>query len=119
MLSVDDFGRGYSSLAYLARLPVQILKLDQAFIADIERDERGATLLGGVLDLGDRLGLDVVAEGVETPGQLRMLQEMGCRYLQGWLFGRPVDAAELPAVLAGFDPAVLDAVPQDLDTLVH
>ena len=120
VLSVDDFGRGWSSLAYLARLPVQILKLDQAFIADIEHDERGATLLGGVLDLGDRLGLDVVAEGVETPGQLRMLHGMGCRFLQGWLFGRPVDVAELPAVLAGFDPAVLDAAEAaELDTVVH
>ena len=71
VLSVDDFGRGYSSLAYLARLPVDILKLDREFIADIERDERGAALVSSVIDLGRRLGMDVVAEGVETPGQLR------------------------------------------------
>lgn len=74
VLSVDDFGRGYSSLAYLSRLPVQILKLDRAFVADIEHDERGATLVAGVLDLGRRLGLDVVAEGVETAGQRRLLE---------------------------------------------
>jgi EAL domain-containing protein (putative c-di-GMP-specific phosphodiesterase class I) len=120
ILSVDDFGRGYSSLAYLARLPVAILKLDREFLADIETDERGATLVAGVIDLGRRLGMDVVAEGVENPAQLRILREMGCRYLQGWLFGRPVDVTELPGVLAGFDPALLDGTAgADLDTLVH
>jgi EAL domain-containing protein (putative c-di-GMP-specific phosphodiesterase class I) len=120
VLSVDDFGRGYSSLAYLARLPVAILKLDREFLADIETDERGATLVAGVVDLGRRLGMDVVAEGVENPAQLRILREMGCRYLQGWLVGRPVDVTELPGVLAGFDPRVLDeACDADLDTAVH
>lgn len=120
VLSVDDFGRGYSSLAYLARLPVQVLKLDQEFIADIERDERGATLVAAVLDLGRRLGLDVVAEGVENAAQLRMLRDMGCPYVQGWLFGRPVDAAELVGVLAGFDPALLPGdVGSEVDTRVH
>ncbi len=78
VLSVDDFGRGYSSLAYLARLPVDILKLDREFVADIERDERGAALVSAVIDLGRRLGMDVVAEGVETAGQMRMLQDMSC-----------------------------------------
>ena len=116
VLSVDDFGRGYSSLAYLARLPVQILKMDREFVADIERDERGATLVAGVLDLGHRLGLDVVAEGVETVGQLRMLEERGCRFMQGWLFGRPVDADSLPEVLTAFDWGSLTALENaDLD----
>ncbi len=120
VLSVDDFGRGYSSLAYLARLPVQILKMDREFVAEIERDERGATLVAGVLDLGRRLGLDVVAEGVETIGQLRMLQDMGCPFLQGWLFGRPVDIADLPDVLAGFDPTVFrDGSESELDVSVQ
>lgn len=109
VLSVDDFGRGYSSLAYLARLPVQILKMDREFVADIERDERGATLVAGVLDLGSRLGMDVVAEGVETVGQLRMLRERGCRFMQGWLFGRPVDVEALPEVLTTFDWQALGA----------
>ena len=120
ILSVDDFGRGYSSLAYLARLPVAILKLDREFLAGIETDERGATLVAGVIDLGRRLGMDVVAEGVENPAQLRILREMGCRYLQGWLFGRPVDIAEVPGVLAGFDPGLLDDTTKaNLDTRVH
>lgn len=120
VLAVDDFGRGYSSLAYLARLPVDILKLDREFIADIERDERGAALVSSVIDMGRRLGMDVVAEGVETVGQMTILEQMRCAFLQGWLFGRPVDLAELTEVLAAFDPDVLDADPMlDLDTGVH
>jgi diguanylate cyclase (GGDEF)-like protein/PAS domain S-box-containing protein len=120
VLSVDDFGRGYSSLAYLARLPVDVLKLDREFIADIERDERGAAIVSSVIDMGHRLGMDVVAEGVESVGQLRILQEMRCAFLQGWLFGRPVDLAALTGVLAGFDPSVLMGDPaSDLDTAFH
>jgi diguanylate cyclase (GGDEF)-like protein/PAS domain S-box-containing protein len=121
ILSVDDFGRGYSSLAYLARLPVRILKMDREFIADIERDQRGAAIVSSVIDMGNRLGMDVVAEGVEDAGQMEVLQGMGCEYLQGWLFGRPVNLAELTAVLAGFDPRVLDVamLTPEMDMTVH
>jgi diguanylate cyclase (GGDEF)-like protein/PAS domain S-box-containing protein len=119
ILSVDDFGRGYSSLAYLARLPVDILKMDREFIADIERDERGAAIVSSVIDMGRRLGMDVVAEGVEGAGQMAVLQRMGCEYLQGWLFGRPVNLAELTEVLAGFDARVLDALQPEVDMTVH
>jgi diguanylate cyclase (GGDEF)-like protein/PAS domain S-box-containing protein len=120
ILSVDDFGRGYSSLAYLARLPVRILKMDREFIADIERDQRGAAIVSSVIDMGNRLGMDVVAEGVEDVGQMQVLQQMGCEYLQGWLFGRPVDLAELTQVLAGFDSRVLDGVvAAEMDIAVH
>ena len=120
VLSVDDFGRGFSSLAYLARLPVDILKLDREFIADIERDERGFAIVSSVIDMGRRLGMDVVAEGVESLGQMRILREMRCAFLQGWLFGRPVDLDELTRVLAAFDSSVLDSPPDaDLDSVVH
>jgi EAL domain-containing protein (putative c-di-GMP-specific phosphodiesterase class I) len=120
ILSVDDFGRGYSSLAYLARLPVRILKMDREFIADIERDERGAAIVSSVIDMGRRLGMDVVAEGVESLGQMRILEEMHCAFLQGWLFGRPVDLDELTEVLGAFDPGVLDALgSMEMDTSVH
>jgi diguanylate cyclase (GGDEF)-like protein/PAS domain S-box-containing protein len=108
VLSLDDFGRGHSSLARLARLPVDVLKMDRAFVAHIEDDPRSAALVGSVIELGRTLGMDVVAEGVETGGQLAALTALGCRFLQGYLLGRPVPAAELPAVLAGFTPAVLD-----------
>jgi len=120
ILSVDDFGRGYSSLAYLARLPVRILKMDREFIADIERDERGAAIVSSVIDMGRRLGMDVVAEGVEGAGQMQVLRGMGCEYLQGWLFGRPVNLVELTQVLAGFDASVLDVTPtSEMDMAVH
>jgi diguanylate cyclase (GGDEF)-like protein/PAS domain S-box-containing protein len=120
VLSVDDFGRGYSSLAYLARLPVDILKMDREFFADIERDERAAALVASIVELGRSLGMDVVAEGVETVGQLNALRGMDCRYIQGWLFGRPMEAGGLRAFLDAFDPSALDAPePTDLDTGVH
>ncbi|MGK5112102.1 putative bifunctional diguanylate cyclase/phosphodiesterase [Geodermatophilus sp. CPCC 205506] len=108
VLSLDDFGKGHSSLARLARLPVDVLKMDRAFVAHIEDDPRTAVLVGSVIELGRTLGMDVVAEGVETAGQLAALDRLGCRFLQGFLLGEPVPAGELSALLAGFDPAVLD-----------
>jgi diguanylate cyclase (GGDEF)-like protein/PAS domain S-box-containing protein len=118
IISVDDFGRGYSSLAYLARLPVDVLKMDREFIADIETDRRGAALVTAVVELGRTLGMDVVAEGVETSGQLEALRAMGCPFVQGWLFGRPMRAAELQTFLATFDPTTLD-VASEMDSGVH
>ena len=119
IISLDDFGRGYSSLAYLARLPVDVLKMDREFIADVERDPRGAALVAAVIDLGRTLRMDVVAEGVETVGQLEALRGMECRYVQGWLLGRPMEVGDLPAFLDAFDPAVFDAELLEMDTGVH
>jgi diguanylate cyclase (GGDEF)-like protein/PAS domain S-box-containing protein len=120
IISVDDFGRGYSSLAYLARLPVDVLKMDREFVADIEADRRGAALVAAVVELGRTLGMDVVAEGVETAGQLDALRGMGCRFIQGWLVGRPMGAAELPAFLDGFEATVLDPMNETkMDMSVH
>ncbi|MGY1692585.1 putative bifunctional diguanylate cyclase/phosphodiesterase [Geodermatophilus sp. SYSU D01105] len=109
VLSLDDFGKGHSTLARLARLPVDVLKMDRAFVAHIEEDPRTAALVGSVVELGRTLGMDVVAEGVETPGQLAALAGLGCRFLQGYLLGRPVPAETVPEVVVGFDPAVLAA----------
>jgi diguanylate cyclase (GGDEF)-like protein/PAS domain S-box-containing protein len=109
VISLDDFGKGYSTLARLARLPVDVLKMDRAFVAHIQDDPRTAALVGSVVELGRTLGMDVVAEGVETAGQLAALQRLGCRYLQGFLLGAPVPAEQLGDVLAGFDPTVLDS----------
>jgi diguanylate cyclase (GGDEF)-like protein/PAS domain S-box-containing protein len=108
VISLDDFGRGYSTFAHLARLPVDVLKMDLEFLAGIEDDERSAALVHSVIDLGRRLSIDVVAEGVETAGQLATLRDLGCRYLQGFLLGRPVPAVDLPAAIDGFDAALLD-----------
>jgi diguanylate cyclase (GGDEF)-like protein/PAS domain S-box-containing protein len=108
VIALDDFGAGYSSLAYLARLPVDILKMDRKFVADIATDPRSRALVAGVVELGRTLGMDVVAEGVETAGQLAALSGMDCRYLQGYFLGGPVGPADLRRRLEEFDPAVLD-----------
>ncbi|CCG04683.1 putative bifunctional diguanylate cyclase/phosphodiesterase [Blastococcus saxobsidens] len=119
VLSLDDFGRGWSSLAYLARLPVQVLKMDREFVAGIETGPRGRALVASVVELGRTLGMDVVAEGVETEEQVAELRAMDCRYLQGYLFGRPMPFADLRALLDTFDPTVLDGGAADLDSGVH
>jgi diguanylate cyclase (GGDEF)-like protein len=108
VISLDDFGRGFSTFAHLARLPVDVLKMDREFLAGITEDGRSAALVQSVIDLGRRLEIDVVAEGVETAGQLAALQELGCRFLQGYLLGRPHGFAGLRAAIDAFDPGLLD-----------
>ena len=108
IISLDDFGKGHSSMARLARLPVDVLKMDRDFICQIDGDPRTEAIVRSVVDLGRTLGIDVVAEGVETPGQLAVLRDLGCRYLQGYLLGRPVPPEQLGAVLEGFDGSLLD-----------
>jgi diguanylate cyclase (GGDEF)-like protein/PAS domain S-box-containing protein len=118
VVALDDFGKGYSSLSYLSRLPVDILKMDRDFVADIDVDPRLAALVASIVELGRTLGMDVVAEGVETPGQLAALQGMNCRYVQGYLLGTPVPADQVLGLLSSFDPAVLGEIrPTEMDTL--
>ena len=120
VIALDDFGRGYSSLAYLARLPVDILKMDREFIAGIENDRRSAALVAGIVDLGRALEMDVLAEGVESAGQLALLQEMGISFVQGYLLGRPLELPHLVELLETFDPSVLDGDPhRQMDNGVH
>ena len=98
-LSVDDFGTGYSSLGYLKRLPVSELKLDKSFVNDLEHEASDRALADAVIGIGQALGLQVVAEGVETPGQRDLLARAGCDIAQGFLYTRALPAAELVAWL--------------------
>ena len=96
-LSVDDFGTGYSSLAYLKDLPVDAVKIDKSFVMEMEREPRNAAIVRSTVDLGRNLGLEVIAEGVETQGAYDELARLGCDYAQGYLLARPLPASDLLA----------------------
>jgi len=89
-LSLDDFGTGYSSLAYLKKFPLNTLKIDKAFIDDIEQSEQGRNMVATIVTIAHNLGMDVVAEGVETNQQLSFLAELRCEQLQGYLYSKPL-----------------------------
>ncbi len=91
-LSLDDFGTGYSPLSYLRELPVTELKIDRSFVEAMMSDRDTATIVAAVIDLARRLGIEVVAEGIETAGQLEMLRSFDCPFAQGYLFSRPLPA---------------------------
>ena len=94
-IALDDFGTGYSALGFLKRFPVDVIKTDRSFIESVESDHRDAALMQAILTMGEGMGIPVIAEGIETPTQRELLQKMGCRYGQGYLFARPLPAAEI------------------------
>ena len=96
-LDIDDFGTGHSSLSCLRDFPVDILKIDRSFVENVDRDRSFAALLQAVVTLADNLGLQVVAEGIEDAEQVSFLQALGCHYGQGYYFGKPMPADEVPA----------------------
>ncbi len=98
-LALDDFGTGYSSLSHLHRLPIQRVKLDKSFVHDLEHDRNAQILTTTVLRIGESLGIEVIAEGVETAAQSLFLRQRGCTLLQGYLHGRPMQADALAAWL--------------------
>jgi EAL domain-containing protein (putative c-di-GMP-specific phosphodiesterase class I)/CheY-like chemotaxis protein len=98
-LSIDDFGTGYSSLAHLKNFPIDVLKVDQSFVRNIVNDPGEATIARTIIALGHSLGLQVIAEGVETDAQLGFLRRHGCDLIQGYYFSRPVPAAAFESLL--------------------
>ncbi|HEX7812247.1 MAG TPA: EAL domain-containing protein [Burkholderiales bacterium] len=109
-LSIDDFGTGYSSLSYLRQFPVDRLKIDRSFVQDIDKDSGSALIVNAVTSLGRSLELKVVAEGVETAEQMHFVRERGCHESQGFLFCRPLTAADMGALLKkGIDAKALTA----------
>jgi diguanylate cyclase (GGDEF)-like protein/PAS domain S-box-containing protein len=107
-LSIDDFGTGYSSLAYLSQLPVNEIKIDRSFVMNMADSDNDAVIVRSTIDLGRNLGLQVVAEGVETERAWEELNDLGCTLAQGYYLSRPVPAAELTEWLLRRPPAEAD-----------
>ncbi|AZG07742.1 bifunctional diguanylate cyclase/phosphodiesterase [Pigmentiphaga sp. H8] len=105
-ISIDDFGTGYSNLLYLKQLPANELKIDRSFIDQLEHSQEDAAIVSAIIALGQRLNLRIVAEGVETAGQQRLLTELGCNSVQGFLLGKPVPASEFPDVAQAWHPVL-------------
>ena len=99
LLSIDDFGTGYSSLSYLRRFPVDILKIDQSFIRDLNLGSGDDTLIKAIIAMGKSLNLKIIAEGVETKEQLNFLKVHACDFVQGFYFSKPVAADEIVCLI--------------------
>jgi predicted signal transduction protein with EAL and GGDEF domain len=100
-ISVDDFGTGYSSLSYLKRLPIDTLKIDRSFVRELETSPDNAAIVAAIIAMSKSLKLRVVAEGVETQGQMTRLFDQGCQLMQGFLFSPAVPGDDFPALLRG------------------
>ena len=98
-IAIDDFGTGYSGLAYLKRLPIDTVKIDQSFVRDLTIDPDDAAIVTAIVAMARSLGVDVIAEGVETEEQVTELKRLGCYRAQGFLLSRPMPAAAISRVL--------------------
>ena len=98
-IALDDFGTGYSSLSYIGRLPLDVLKIDRQFVSDIVDSQSSQAIVSLTLALAQRLGLEVLAEGVETVEQQQALEKIGLKHAQGYLFARPMPPAQLESWL--------------------
>ena len=93
-IAIDDFGTGYSSLSYLHRFPANLLKIDKSFIDKMNTGESSRQYVAAIISIGHVMGFDVISEGVEEPDQLETLKNIGCDYIQGFIWGRPLSAED-------------------------
>ncbi|WP_449514213.1 EAL domain-containing protein [Cellulomonas sp.] len=100
LIALDDFGVGQSSLAYLRDFPIDIIKIDQSFVADVDSDPKSNSLVLAIIEMSKALGAMTIAEGIERPSQLQSLRSLGCDLGQGWHLGRPAPASELTSPFA-------------------
>jgi diguanylate cyclase (GGDEF)-like protein len=111
-LALDDFGTGYSSLSYLHRLPIDALKIDRSFVTTLTTSRDTGAIVNTIMGMARNLNLSVIAEGVESQPEAVKLAQLGCDYAQGFLFGMPMDAPAVTAMLFGAPPALPPAQPQ-------
>jgi EAL domain-containing protein (putative c-di-GMP-specific phosphodiesterase class I) len=100
LIALDDFGTGYASLTHLKQFPVDHVKIDRSFVADLEQDAEDEAIVAAVVSLGRSLNLQVTAEGVETEGQAQRLRALGCHNAQGYFYAKPMNAADVSAFLS-------------------
>lgn len=105
-IAMDDFGTGYSSLATLQAFPFDKIKIDRSFVTDLDRNPQRAAIVRSTLALGEAFGIPVLAEGVETEAELRFLSAESCRYVQGFLFGKPMPVDAMRARVAERDVTI-------------
>ena len=98
-IALDDFGTGFGSLSHLKKLPIDRLKVDRSFVRDMETNPDNMAIVRTIAHLGQSLGIKVTVEGVETQSQLTLLRAMGCDTMQGYLFAKPMEAAQVEAFL--------------------
>ena len=101
VLALDDFGTGYASLSYLRQFPIDVVKIDRSFTANVSNQNGDLVLLKGIIDLGHALQLNLVAEGIETSEQHTIVRRLGCQQAQGFYFGRPTHPAQSDLDAAG------------------
>lgn len=109
-LAIDDFGVGYSSLAYLKRLPVDTIKIDRTFVTDLEQDPDSQAIVRAMVSMAHHLQLLVVAEGIETSAQMELLKAMHCNIAQGYLYSRPLPAEQALGFMLARQGLLMDSI---------